>query len=161
MYSLTSQSSGRDVKRGSFCVDFTNTPERSQVGYWIVKKIEKSSYLVPSVWERVYFSPSWYSASVKGRCLFCLHTGWRSQTALAFDLFLLAVHSTCPQTVSALAHNVSGIRLGTRLGSVYFVRLPHYRFLWLTSSTFVLIVMDISHIKSLITWCVPSSSDII
>ena len=24
---------------------FTNTEERSQVGYWIVKEIEKSSYL--------------------------------------------------------------------------------------------------------------------
>ena len=70
-------------------MDFTNTAERSQVGYWIVKKIEKCSYLVPSVWERVYFSPSWYSASVKGRSLFCLHIGLLSQTALAFDLFFV------------------------------------------------------------------------
>ena len=80
---------------------------------------------------------------------FCLHIGLRSQTALAFDLLLvgsafdmptdgkrsqrvggtigygswiswLAVHSTCPQTVSA--HNVSEVRLGTGLGSVYFNR---------------------------------------
>ena len=70
-------------------MDFTNTAERSQVGYWIVKKIEKSSYLVPSVWERVYFSPSWCSASVKGRCHFFLHIGLRSQTALAFDRFFV------------------------------------------------------------------------
>ena len=68
---------------------FTNTEERSQVGYWIVKEIEKSSYLVLSVWERVNFSPSWYSASVKGRCFYCLHIGLRSQTALAFDLFFV------------------------------------------------------------------------
>ena len=68
---------------------FTNTAERSQVGYWTVKEIEKSSYLVLSVWERVNFSPSWYSASVKGRCFYCLHIGLRSQTALAFDLFFV------------------------------------------------------------------------
>ena len=74
---------------------------------------------------------------------------------------LLAVHSTCPQTVSALAHNVSGYDWVRVLDQyISTVRLLHYRFLWLTSSTFVFIVlMDISHIKSLITWRVPSSSD--
>ena len=69
-------------------MDFTNTAERSQVGYWIVKKIEKSSYLVPSVWERVTFHRHG-TQSVKGRCLFCLHIGLRSQIALAFDLFFV------------------------------------------------------------------------
>ena len=103
-------------------MDFTNTAERSQVGYWIVKKIEKSSYLVPRVWERVYFSPSWYSASVKGRCLFCLHIGLRSQTALAFDLFFVGSAFDMPTDGKRSCSQRVGVRLGTGLGSVYFNR---------------------------------------
>ena len=66
-----------------------NMAEGSQVGYWFVKETEKNSYLVPSVWERVYFSLSWYSESAKGRCFCCLHIGLRSQTALPFDLVFI------------------------------------------------------------------------
>ena len=103
-------------------MDFTNTAERNQVGYWIVKKIEKSSYLVPSVCERVYFSPSWYSASVKSRCLFSLHIGLRSQAALAFDLFFVGSAFDMPTDSKCSCSQRVGGTIGYGLGSVYFNR---------------------------------------
>ena len=111
-------------------MDFTNAAERSQVGYWIVKKIEKSSYLIPSVWELVYFSLSWYSVSVNGRCLFCLHIGLRSQTALAFDLFFVGSAFDMPTDGKRSCSQRVGGTIGLRVLDQYIstVRLPHYRF---------------------------------
>ena len=98
-------------------MDFTNTAERSQVGYWIAKRAHIS---FPASGNELLFTVM--VLSVSADAFFAFTSAYDLKQPLPSTSSLLAVHSTCPQTVSALAHNVSGVRLGTGLGSVYFNR---------------------------------------
>ena len=69
-------------------MDFTNTGRKKSS--WLLDCEENRKELI-SRSQRLGTSLLFtvMVASVKGRCLFCLHIGLRSQTALAFDLFFV------------------------------------------------------------------------